>query len=201
MRVSIEGNIGSGKSEALAFLAKALPTVPVFPEPVESWGCLTDKFYQNPQEWAFAFSVAVLLGFRAPLKHSTCIVERSPLACREVFGQMLYNDGTLNCQEWALFKAYHDELGWEPDVIFFVDTPVETCMDRIRQRGRSCEARITEEYLRRIEFLYTTNMLRFAEKKIRVIRLDGSPPPDDLHARLLDALGELGPAFASSSPS
>lgn len=191
MRVSIEGNIGSGKSECMTYLAKALPEVPVFAEPVETWGRLTDMFYDDPQEWALTFSLAVLLGFRKPVQHDTCIVERSPLACREVFGQLLYNDGTLTCQEWALFKAYHDELGWEPDVILYVDTPVGMCMDRIRNRGRPCESRITEDYLRRIEFLYTTNMLRFAEKKVRVIRLDGTLPAAELHALILDHIRTL----------
>lgn len=183
MRICIEGNIGSGKSGCVAALAKAFPSIPNFPEPVEEWADLLSLYYASPAEWAFPFSLKVLLSFRAPAREPTCVVERSPLASRHVFSQLLYNEGTLNCHEWELFKEYHDEVAWKPDVIVFVDTPAEVCLERIARRGRECEAAIDLQYLRRVEFQYA-NMLRYAD--VPVVRLDGTLPEADLHARVVE---------------
>lgn len=187
MRLSIEGNIGSGKSSCINALETAFPTVPCFPEPVEKWSDLLALYYASPPDWAFPFSMKVLLSFRAPARHPTCIVERSPLASRHVFSQLLYNEGILNCHEWELFKEYHDVLAWKPDLIFFVDTPADTCLERISRRGRDCEKGIDLPYLRRVEFQYA-NMLRYAD--VPVVRFDGTLPPEELHALMVRAASD-----------
>lgn len=179
MRVSVEGNIGSGKSECLAALSSAFPTVPTFPEPVEKWTDLLDLYYASPAEWALPFALKVLLSFREPAAHETCIVERSPLASRHVFSQLLYNQGILNCHEWELFKEYHDLLAWKPDVVLYIDTPTDVCLKRIADRGRACEATIDLDYLKRVDFQYA-NMLRYAE--VPVVKFDGTLPTAELHA-------------------
>lgn len=184
MRLCVEGNIGSGKSECMRVLAAAFPGTPAFPEPVDEWAELLALYYQNPAEWSFAFTLKVLLSFRAPAATAACIVERSPLASRHVFSQLLYNEGVLNCQEWELFKEYHDVLAWKPDVIFYIDTPVDECLRRIARRGREGEQAIDAAYLKRVEFQYA-NMLRFADVPIQ--RFDGSLPKAELHARMLEA--------------
>lgn len=183
MRISVDGNIGSGKSECLRALAAALPDVPCFPEPVEEWGPLLELYYASPAEWALAFQLKVLLGFRAPAQcDAACLVERSPLTSRHVFGQLLYNDGLLNQQEWEVFKEYSDVLGWKPDVIFFIDTPADVCLERVAARDRPGERPIAFDYLRRLDF-QMQNMLRFAD--VPVVRFDGRLPPADLHAAVL----------------
>lgn len=186
MRIAVEGNIGSGKSGCVAALAAAFPTVPCFPEPVEEWADLLKLYYASPAEWALPFSLKVLLSFRAPAATPTCIVERSPLASRHVFSQLLYNEGALNVQEWDLFKEYHDLLKWEPDLIFYVDTPPQTCLERVAARARRGEAGIDLEYLRKVEFQYA-NMLRFTD--VPVVRFDGTLPPEQLHAQVVAKAG------------
>lgn len=196
MRISVEGNIGSGKSECLDALAAAFPNVPCYPEPVQEWGELLELFYKCPADWALSFSLKVLLGFRDASRREVCIVERSPMASRHVFSQLLYNDGTLSVQEWELFKDYHRELGWEPGVVFFVDTPAAVCLERIASRGRSCEAGIDIDYLRRVEFQYA-NMLRYTD--VPVVRFDGTLPPAELHAQMVhEAAARLPPTRAAS---
>jgi len=183
MRIAIEGNIGSGKSDALAAVAAALPHVAVFPEPVEEWAELLDLFYAAPSDWAFAFSLKVLLGFRPAAGAERCVSERSPLACRHVFTQLLYNEASLNHHEWELFKEYCDALAWHPDVILYIDTPIDVCLARIQHRGRAAEKSVDDRYLRRVEFQYA-NMLRFVD--VPVVRFDGTLPPHELHAKIVE---------------
>lgn len=167
MRVCVEGNIGSGKSTALA----EITSLTVRQEPIKQWGSLLDLYYQDPATWSLAFNLKVLHSFHGV---TADVVERSPGACRHVFGQLAYNDNHLSPAAWEVFKEYHDLLGWEPDAYVYIDTPPDVCYSRLQQRGRACEAGVTEEYLKRIEFQYQ-NFLKFTA--VPVIRLDGLRDP------------------------
>lgn len=188
MRICVDGNIGSGKSGCLRALERALPGVPCLPEPLEEWGPDLDLFYANQPKWALHMSLRVLQSFAELGRLPTCIVERGPLACRYVFGQVLRNRGVMSCQAWDQLKEYHDALGWEPDVMFFVKTPADVCMDRVRRRGRECERDIDAEYLHDLDYQYG-NMLRFL--KVPVVEFDGTLAPAELHAAVVAKAREL----------
>ena len=178
MIVSIEGNVGSGKSSALEALALRFPGYQVTQEPVDSWGDLLALYYADPAAWSLAFNLKVLHSFATiPGTHAKQIVERSPGACRHVFGQLAYNDNHLTPAAWDVFKEYHDMLGWEPDAYVYIDTPPDVCHERMSTRGRACESGIDVEYLKRIEFQYD-NMMRFT--KVPVYRVDGTRAPGDI---------------------
>ena len=180
MRVCVEGNIGSGKSTALAAVARVRPDAKTFPEPVEEWGDLLGKFYADPAQWALPFSLRVLLSFRGPAACADAdlvVVERSPLSCRHVFSQLLFNEGKLSQEEWEVFKEYCEVLGWTPDLIVHVHTPADACLERVRARGRPEERGVDLHYLKRLEFQYET-MLRYAG--VPVVRVDGTQSVEEV---------------------
>lgn len=184
VRVCVEGNIGCGKSTALRALGRLREGVTVFEEPLEEWGELLARFYEDPEQWALAFSLRVLLSMRLPgTAPGACVVERSPLSARHVFSQLLFNEGTLSQEEWDLYKEYWDVLGWAPDVLVYVHVPAEECFRRMRERGREAERDVDLQYLKRLEFQYET-MLRYA--KVPVVRVDGTLPTEDLARALAD---------------
>jgi len=176
MLVAIEGNIGSGKSSVLELLSSRLEEVAVHQEPIDEWGDLLDLYYADPPTWSLAFNLKVLHSFATIQRNDPQklqITERSPAACRHVFGQLAYNDNHLSPAAWEVFKDFHDLLGWEPDLYVYIDTPPDRCFRRMTTRGRECEAGVTTDYLSRIEFQYE-NMLRFT--KVPVVRVDGTQP-------------------------
>ena len=187
MKIAIEGNIGSGKSTILKSLSVLLAeeNVPIFQEPVEEWHDLLSLFYSSPREYGFVLSMKVLMSFRKALEHPTCIIERSPISCRHVFSQMMYNEGNMTQHEWDLFKEYWDLLSWTPDVIIMIDTPASLCMTRIDTRGRGCESKISIEYVKRVEFQYS-NMQKYSA--VPFILIDGTRTE---HEVLEDVLAEL----------
>lgn len=199
--VAVEGNIGCGKSTALAALAAR--GVRVVPEPLAQWAGLLEKFYADPGRWALALSLRVLLSFHearpgdsggddpgsgedsgGECPPAVVVYERSPLACRHVFTQLMLNDGRLGADDWDLFKEYWELLAWTPDVIAYVHVPHDECLERVRRRGRAPEAAVNAEYLRKLEFQYET-MLRYAG--VPVVRIDGTLSPD----RVADAIAEV----------
>lgn len=178
MIVSLEGNIGAGKTSVLERLQAR--GYAVRPEPVDEWDDFLTKFYENPAEWALPFNLKVLHSFARidfSVFDSHIVVERSPSACRHVFGQLAYNDNHLSPAAWDVFKEYHELLGWKPDAYIYIQTPVEVCYERMQRRSRECEQGVTMEYLSRIDFQYE-NMLRFSQ--VPVHRIDGTGTPDQI---------------------
>jgi deoxyadenosine/deoxycytidine kinase len=192
MRICVVGNVGAGKSVALEALAAA--GYAVSPEPVEQWGDLLDKMYEDPKKYGLAFSLRVLLDMHgvpdaAPdAEKGVVVVERSPLCNRHVFTQLLHNDGSLSTAEWDTYKDYHDLLAWRPDAIVYLDTPTDVCARRVEARGRPCEAGIDVQWLRRVEFQYET-MLKFAN--VPVSRVAGTGSPEDVGAACVAAVAAL----------
>lgn len=192
MRVIVEGNIGAGKSTVMDALAKAFPSATVVPEPVEAWQEELELFYQDPAQWALPFSLRVLLAHHQNkfLQDDLSIIERCPLSNRHVFTQLLFNEKTMPQHHWDLYRAYYDVIGWEPgehDLILYIDTPVDKCLERIQNRNRDGEPNIDIHYLRRIEFQYA-NCLKFCAAS--VVKVRGDQPPDLVAAEATQALDE-----------
>lgn len=122
----------------------------------------------------------------------TCVFERSPATCKEVFTKMLLDDKRITADEWGVFCKYYGILAWEPDLVLYVNTPVETCLERVQQRGRACEAEISYVYLRRLEFAY-----RFRLARAHCVSLDGLLPPDQLALRAAEAITSFSKRAAS----
>ena len=110
------------------------------------------------------------------------------MSCRHVFTQLLFNEGTMPQHHWDLFREYYDVLGWEPgagDLIVYIDTPVEKCMERVMQRARPGEDPVDVQYLRRIEFQYA-NMLKYCA--CPVVRVDGGQDQAAVRAAVVSAV-------------
>ena len=148
---------------------------------MDQWEPVLEKFYDDPSTWALALQLRILLSYvSCP---DTCIVERSPVSGRHVFGQLLFNDGTLRQDEWDVYKEYCEVLGWMPDVIVYVHTPSDVCHSRIKERARPSEKDVDVQYIKRVEFQYET-MLRYAT--VPVLRLNGLDDPESLARALAD---------------
>ena len=190
MRIAIEGSIGAGKTTALAALRAAFPDVPVVAEPVDEWADIMDAFYDSPRQHALAFNTKVLLCFGPERCPPTCITERSPLAGRHVFGQLLFNKGLLDENEWDVYKRLHDRLGWQPDGVVYIDTPPEVCRRRVEERGRACEVtHVDLDYLRKVAFQYN-NLLNYLPT-VPIERVDGSLDSEEVGRRVCEAVRTL----------
>lgn len=71
--ISVEGNIGTGKSTMLRLLSNMFPNIVLVQEPVDKWMAFRDssgenilnKFYRDQEKWSYAFQV---LAFMTHLK-------------------------------------------------------------------------------------------------------------------------------------
>ena len=167
--VTIEGNIGCGKSTILNCIQEynSNANVPIIlvKEPVDEWENIKDNtgksilqlFYENPHEYAFSFQMMAYISRLNNLKkaimentNSIIVTERSLLTDKFVFAKMLKDDNKIKDVDYAIYLNWFDTFSQDfpvHKVIFMNSTPT-TCYDRISRRSRTGENNITFDYLK-----------------------------------------------------
>lgn len=195
MKISIEGNIGSGKSSVLARLCKET-RIPVFLEPVDDWKDWLTLFYENPPRWGMSFNTNVLLSFNEWKNNKfLSLYERSPISNRYVFTQLQYQQGRMNELELSLFDKLYKKLAWTPDVVIYIQTRPEVSMQRMKHRARECENEVPLEYLQAVHDRYETIFSKptqtlstdytLNDTNCHVVIVDGNGTHDEVYAEVL----------------
>lgn len=163
--ISIEGNIGSGKSTILYELALRLPrNYHIVMEPVEEWenyhGCnMIEKLYSDPERHGFEFQLMVFTTRLAHLKREMARYPNSVLVCErslqtdiDIFATMLLHDKpTLMATYMAWVKLVDIP---RMDHVIYIDTPPELAYERCIRRSREGEQNITMSYLQHCHVLH-----------------------------------------------
>ena len=159
--VSIDGNIGSGKSttwDMLKEACKGRDDVHFVEEPVDSWHAVVDEtgvpiltnFYKDKKTYAFRFQMMAYISRLALLRRTvrehagSCrviITERSVDTDRNIFAKMLYDSGDIQEDEYTIYNMWFDEFVRDLPVagLVYIRADPETCMERIMKRGREGE--------------------------------------------------------------
>jgi len=160
--ITIDGNIGSGKSTCISKLKSLFPQITVLQEEIKNFNPWLKLYYSDMNRYAMGFQMEVLLSH---LEHGKIISEnsnssnlilseRSPLSCIHVFGEFLLKNNILCAEEQDLCIRYNEKYGWMPDHIIYIQTKPENCFKRVQKRNRINENDITLDYLKNIGQLY-----------------------------------------------
>ena len=187
---SVEGNIGSGKSTIVEFMKNntKLDNIVFLREPVDLWENIKDKngesilskFYANTKKYSFSFQMMAYISRLALLrdtvrKHPNKIIvtERCVSTDKNVFAQMLYDDGNIEEVDYKIYLQWFEEFihDFPITAYIYVYTPPEVCSERIRKRNRNGE-NIPDVYLQRCDF-YHNNWLNDVVPD-KILRLDGT---------------------------
>jgi deoxycitidine kinase/deoxyguanosine kinase len=168
--VSIDGNIGSGKSTTWHMLKEAYKSrddVHFVEEPVDSWHTIVDErgvpiltnFYKDKRAYAFRFQMMAYISRLALLRRTVrenagrcrvIITERSVETDRNIFAKMLYDSGDIAQDEYTIYNMwFHEFVGDMPVAgVVYIRADPDTCMERINKRGREGET-IPLEYIQK----------------------------------------------------
>ena len=177
--ISIEGNIGAGKTtfvRELKKLYKDRNDVIFLTEPVDIWESVKDKdnknilerFYEDNKKYAFPFQIMAYvtrlnLITKTISENPDCkliITERSLDADKNVFAKMLYDDGCIDDINYNIYLQFYNsyKTKYNTDGVIFLNANASVCSDRINKRNRSGEQGVPLEYLQKCE-QYHTNWL------------------------------------------
>lgn len=163
--LSIEGNIGSGKSTLVKNLEnfhKNNSRICFLQEPIDIWNTIVDEnnitilanYYKNQKKYAFPFQMMAYISRLSLLKkalkkdYDIIVTERSVLTDKMVFAKMLYDDKNIEEIEYTIYLKWFDEFIEElPQIkIVYVKTDPIIAKSRVDNRGREGE-NIPLEYL------------------------------------------------------
>jgi len=173
--ISIEGNIGSGKTTFLQRLEERQGELSdsknfiFLREPVDVWKNIRDgttseniieKLYSDPIHYACPFQIMAYITFYRRLvnaiKHNddnTIIVcERSMESCRAIFAKMLREQGNIDDINSSVLEMVYDEIELIPvDAVAYLNVSARTCDTRIKGRARKGEHDIPMDYLEKCQ--------------------------------------------------
>jgi len=168
--ISIEGNIGAGKSMLLERIQKRAiqdnnKHIHIIPESLDIWEKIKEGeknilelFYENKSKYAMSFQVLTFLTITYNMmgeiqrlsNKDTVIIERSPISNILIFGKMLYDDKIIGEVEWSILKYMANGLMMPVDKIVYLRSNPDDCLERIRIRNRDGEQDIQLSYLQNI---------------------------------------------------
>lgn len=162
--ITIEGNIGSGKSTFLDYVRRRVDgreDVVILDEPVAEWEAIKDAdgrsmlelFYGDTARYGFPFQMLAFISrlalindaldeARQKKERPIIICERS-LACdRNVFAQMLKDDNKISDVEFNIYLKWYEHFTRKlpPSNIVYLRCHPEVADKRITKRARVGEA-------------------------------------------------------------
>ena len=184
--ISLDGNIGVGKTTLLDHIQKRFPDVIIVKEPVDVWSQLKDEqgssllelFYKDKRRYAFTFQQAAMLSRLLLLQKavaeakpgSLILTERSVLTDRFVFAEMLKASGDLSKLEKDLYDQWYDAFAAQLPIagIVYITTSVDTAFERIQTRAREGEATISKEYLKALDWQHQVWLTNTTGPKLEI---------------------------------
>jgi deoxyguanosine kinase len=193
--VSIDGNIGAGKSTFVEKLKTYLADDPRYvfiQEPVREWESIQNAdgqsmielFYADKEKYAFSFQMMAYISRLAILRDAVLKAERTGAEyiiserCvdtdKHVFAKMLNDDGVLEDVQYAIYNRWYDVFLKELPVHarIYIDACAATCGERIAKRGRPGE-NIPIPYLKRCGEYHHSWLSQSRKAGIPVLYLDG----------------------------
>ncbi|OWR42222.1 deoxynucleoside kinase-like [Danaus plexippus] len=185
-RVSIEGNIGSGKSTCIKYFDK-YPNIDKHAEPIAEWRNVSGHnllglLYSDLNEWSFAFQHYVHLSRlkiqTSPPSNPNITVkmfERSVQNSRFCFVENAKKQNFLKDPEYEVLLKWFDyteqNLDISLDLIVYLRTTPQTVWERMMKRGRAEEAEVPLDYLEQVHESYE-NWLNSPDVGCEVLTID-----------------------------
>ncbi|MEK7538134.1 MAG: deoxynucleoside kinase [Patescibacteria group bacterium] len=179
MFIGVVGCMGVGKSRLTEALAGHLGYRAYF-EPVKENPYL-DDFYADAKRWSFEMQIYMLTSrFRQHLEVQALTTKDIGVVQDQIiYGDVLYAElthqfGFMDDRDFANYKNHFATLRpllQLPDVIINLETSIDTVYDRIHNRGRVSEKKISREYLAGLTKLFA-DWTASVEDKTKVIHLD-----------------------------
>ena len=172
--IAVEGPIGVGKTSLVELLASRFEGVKVLEDVTNPF---LEPFYRGKEGAAFQVQLFFLLS-----RHQQHI----ELSQMDLFTRFVVSDYTmakdrifarmnLDDEEFRLYDRLYRLLTArlpKPDLVIYLEASVDTCMRRIRMRGREFERGMDPEYLRRLKDAYNVFFYRYSETPLLVVNTD-----------------------------
>ena len=171
--ITVEGNIGAGKTTLANLLAKQLNARIILEEFADN--PFLPKFYKNPQQYAFPLELFFMEERYKQLKdmvHTKELFQDITVSDYLFTKCLLFAKVNLPEEEFHLYQKLFDIIHQQlvfPDILIYLHAPVSKLQDNIKKRNREYEQQIPDNYLLQVQETYTSYI---KEHNIKTIFID-----------------------------
>jgi len=196
--VVVEGPIGVGKTSLVRRLAKTLGSETFLEQPQEN--PFLERFYQSPTQFALPTQLFFLFQ-RAKQIEQLKQGDMFRPGCVADFmleKDSLFAQTTLDKDELHLYEQVYDHVRLDlpqPDLVIYLQAPVDILMERIRRRGIAYEQYAQRDYLESLSDAYMQFFHRYNEAPLLMVNTaELNFVDDDRDFRLLiEHIETMGP--------
>lgn len=173
--ITIEGNIGAGKTTLTNILAQHFNAKIILEEFADN--PFLPKFYNNPQQYAFPVELFFMAERYKQLKEmggTSNLFQQLTISDYLFTKCLLFAKVTLPEEEFRLYQKLFDIIHQQlpsPDILIYLHAPVHKLQSNIKKRNRIYEQNISDEYLFNLQETYT-NYIK--QHNIKTIFIDAS---------------------------
>jgi deoxyguanosine kinase len=170
--IVVEGPIGAGKTSLARQLAAAVHGDELFERPADN--PFLARFYEDMARYALPTQLTFLfqrvdqlrgVGQLDMFRHATVgdfLFDKDPLFARL----------NLDDAEYQLYEKVYSHLKPQvpvPDLVIYLQAPVETLVERVLRRGVDYERSISPQYLARLAEAYSRFFYRYEESPLLIV--------------------------------
>lgn len=173
--VTIEGNIGAGKTTLAHLLSKHFNARLILEEFADN--PFLPKFYENPGQYAFPLELFFMAERYKQLKDllQTKDMFQNVTISDYLFTKcLLFAKVNLPDEEFRLYQKLFEIINpqiVQPDILIYLHTPVKKLQENIRKRNREYEQSIPNDYLFTLQETYTQYI---KQHNIKTLYVDAS---------------------------
>ncbi len=170
--IVVEGPIGVGKTSLVKKLSDSLGSALLLEKAEENPFIV--RFYQNPRQYALSTQLYFLLQRAQQVQsfRQIDLFQNSHIADFMIDKDRLFAELTLTRDELKLYQQIYQHMtidAPQPDLVIYLQAPVEILRERITRRGIDYEQQIKADYLSRLSELYTRFFYHYDESPLLTV--------------------------------
>ncbi len=171
--ITIEGNIGTGKTTLASKIANDLNAKLILEQFEDN--AFLPKFYEDPVKYAFPLELSFLAERYQQLKDQLSeqdLFKEFTISDYSIQKSLLFASITLADDEYQLFSKLFNIINLQlpkPDLFIYLYLDIEKTRSNIQARGRKYEMEIQESYLADVQKGYFQYMKQQSEQRILII--------------------------------
>jgi deoxyguanosine kinase len=191
--ITIEGNIGAGKTTLSNILAQKLNAKLILEAFADN--PFLPKFYEKPDQYAFPLELFFMAERYKQLKdflNTQDLFQQVTISDYLFTKCLLFAKVNLPSEEFRLYQKLFDIIHQQisfPDILIYLHAPVQKLQENIKKRNRSYEQDIKDDYLFNLQETYTSYIKQHNIKTIFIDASNADFMGNDKHVQaVLDAL-------------
>jgi deoxyadenosine/deoxycytidine kinase len=170
--IVVEGPIGVGKTSLAKRLASTFKTDLMLELPAEN--PFLERFYEDPKTAALPTQLYFLFQRARQLEifRQTDLFRPIQIADFLIDKDRLFAEVTLSQEEFDLYQQAYNRTAVEapvPDLVIYLQAPIQVLLDRISERGIHYERRLSEDYLTKIANAYIDFFYHYNKSPLLIV--------------------------------